>query len=386
MQMKPRIFYTIQSFCLLLLLACSKKEQTLITDPKGSLLDELPASEYVLENPGEENPLLFTVSWSATLFQMGDGTTVPAAPVTYTLQIDNAGNEFAAAKILTVTSTLEAKIYTKDLNAFMTDSLGAGPGEKREVELRLLINYGQNTAGMLYSANLLRLAITPFSYSDPLQQVYIIGDMNGWNNLNTTGMFPMFKDNSSNSNYTYTYVGYLPAGCFYKFLPTESLGSYKAYCRKEDGVLEYVDTDGGALYNETAGYKSITINLKDLTYSVADYDASGATDWTMLGFIGEFCGWDNEPLMTRFSATNRHIWTLNLTLPPLSGGNTHPVKFRAERSWGSRWAAADPEASPYGKTIFLTGSEYDPNIVIRQGGDYRIFFNDLTGQYIFALQ
>lgn len=54
---------------------------------------------------------------------------------------------------------------------------------------------------------------------------------------------------------------------------------------------------------------------------------------------------------------------MDLTLPALTGNNTHPVKFRANKSWDSRWAATDPESVPYGKTIFLMGDEYDPNII-----------------------
>ena len=102
-----------------------------------------------------------------------------------------------------------------------------------------------------------------------------------------------------------------------------------------------------------------------------------------IGLIGEFCGWDNEPLMTRFSVDNSHLWKMDLTLPALTGNNTHPVKFRANKSWDSRWAATDPESVPYGKTIFLMGDEYDPNIILREGGDYQVIFNDLTGHYIF---
>ena len=58
-------------------------------------------------------------------------------------------------------------------------------------------------------------------------------------------------------------------------------------------------------------------------------------------------------------------------------------EFRANKSWDSRWAATDPESVPYGKTIFLMGDEYDPNIILREGGDYQVIFNDLTGHYIF---
>lgn len=379
--------YFIFCFFVCLITACTKKEKLTLNNTNASLINSLQQTDYVLENPGEENHMLFTVSWTATLFNMGGGgDPVPAAPLMYTLQADEAGNNFDSAKILTVTSDLSHEILIKDFNSFLMDSLDAHPGSRKEIELRLLISYGQNGARKTYSGNVLKLAVTPFTYSDPLQLIYIIGDMNGWNNNNTATMLPMFKENSQPNNYTYTFTGFVRANCFFKFLPTESLGSYKAYCRKDETHMEYLETDGGAFYNETAGYKTITIDLRNLSFTINNFDASGASNWSFLGFIGAFCGWDNEPGMTRFSVENSHIWTMDLTLDPLSGGNTHPVKFRANKSWGSRWAAIDPDALPYGKTIFLTGSEYDPNIVIKQGGNQKIIFNDLTGHYFIKAQ
>jgi hypothetical protein len=212
--------------------------------------------------------------------------------------------------------------------------------------------------------------------------IYIIGDVNSWNNSDITTMLALFKENSNSDNAVYTYTGYLPVG-YFKFLPEEALNSYKALCFKSEGKLEYLEQDGGAFYNAEAGYKTISVNVDDMAYSISNYDASGANEWQTIGVIGEFCGWANEPKMTQYSAGNKHIWSLELTLPSLAEGATHPVKFRANESWGSRWAANDPEAVPFGKAIFLTKDEYDPNIVLHSGGNYHIVFNDLTGHYIF---
>lgn len=210
-----------------------------------------------------------------------------------------------------------------------------------------------------------------------IRPIYIIGDLNSWNNSDITTMLPLFKDNTSNDNPVFTYTGYLPAGNF-KFLPEEALNSYKALCFKSEGNLEYIEEGGGAFNNATAGYKTITINVNDMTYSISDYDVTGATEWTTIGVIGEFCGWDNEPQMSHYSVDNKHIWTLELTLSALAEG-THPLKFRGNNSWDYRWAPADPESVLFGKTIYLKSP--DDNIVVREGGNYHIVFNDLTGHY-----
>jgi len=214
-----------------------------------------------------------------------------------------------------------------------------------------------------------------------IRPIYIIGDLNSWNNSDITTMLPLFKDNSTSDNAVFTYTGYLPAGNF-KFLPEEALNSYKALCFKSEGNLEYVEEAGGTFNNATAGYKTITINVNDMTYSVSDYNVTGTTEWQTIGVIGDFCGWANEPKMTQYSIDNKHIWTLELTLPALVEG-TYSVKFRANEDWTSRWAAIDPESVPFGKSVFLTGTEFDPNIVLHAGGNYHIVFNDLTGHYLF---
>lgn len=381
--MKAHIKYILFFMLLLQMTACVNENQLpKLMKVQASTVDPFPMNEYILKNPENENPIIFTATWSETLFFLNDKTTPdPLAPIGYTLQIDKAGNNFNSPQILATTTSLSANIYTKDLNFILIDSLNATPGENIDVEVRILASYGQNTPQECVSTNTISLSITPFKDSDPLQPVYIFGDINGWDNKNTDNMYIMFKNNSNTDNMVYTYTGYMPANCSFKFIPKESLGTNKAYCYQSDGVLEYTES-GTAFYNATEGYKTITIDLKTFSYSIQDYDITGSIDWASMGFIGSFCNWDNEPKMTRLSAKNRHIWTLNLSLSTLSSGDTYSVKFRAESSWGSRWAAVDPDALPYGKTIFLTGNEYDPNIIIRESGDYQIIFNDLTGQYI----
>jgi starch-binding outer membrane protein SusE/F len=381
--MKTYKIYFLSLIGLLGLTACNNdKIISELTRVDASTIDSFPKNEYILQNPGDENPLLFTATWTEPLFYLnGESTPEPIAPIKYTLQIDKAGNNFKSPQILTVTTSLAANIYTKDFNFVLIDSLNATPGEKCNVEIRLLTSYGQNIPKESLSTNKVLLSVAPFKDSDPLQPLYIFGDINSWDNTNTDNMYIMFKNNSDTKNAVYTYTGYLPGNSSFKIIPKEALGTNKAYCFKQDGVFEYVES-GTAFFNKTEGYKTITLDLKTMSYSIQDYDISGVTDWGSMGFIGSFCNWANEPQMTRLSAKNRHIWKLNVTLDALSSGSTYAVKFRAEGSWGSRWAAVDPNALPYGKTIFLTGNEPDPNIVLSEGGTYQVTFNDLTGQYV----
>ncbi|OJU52662.1 MAG: hypothetical protein BGN96_07120 [Bacteroidales bacterium 45-6] len=347
-------------------------------------INTLSASNYTLQNPGTQNPVLFEANWAETSFFLhGGSTSTTASSVDYTLQIDRAGNDFKSAQVLAETTSLSADIYTKDFNQLLMDKFGANSSESIDLQMRVLIKYTYKGAtGNALSANVISFKATPYTTADPLQPMYIFGDFNNWDNSNTATMLIMFKDNQGTDNYSYTYTGYMPMGN-YKFLPKESLGTNKTYCFKEAGKLQYTEISGNAFYNATAGYKTITINVQDLTCSVSDYDISGNTDWSRIGLVGIFNGWTDTD-MTRLSDKNRHIWILDLTLPALAAGNTHPVKFRANGSWDYRWAPAEPENAMYGKTIFKKSP--DDNIVIRAGGNYHVVFNDLTGHYIFLLK
>lgn len=344
-------------------------------------INDIALNSYNLQNPGTTNPVLFNLSWAECKFYIkGTNSSASVSSIKYKVQLDVAGNQFSNAQTLVETSSLSADIYTKDLNQLLIDKFQANSSATVNLEMRLLIEFVyKGASGSTLSDNVINLQISPYINIDPLQPMYIIGDLNNWDNTDTNGMLIMFKDNQNSDNYSYTYTGYMPVGN-YKFLPEVSLGTYKAYCFKETGKLQYLETTGNAFYNATAGYKTISINIQNMTYNVSDYNVTGATDWSKMGLVGSFNGWTDTE-MTRLSNDNRHIWILNLTLPALTSSSTHTVKFRANGSWDYRWAPADPESAMYGKTIFLKSP--DDNVVIREGGNYHIVFNDLSGHYIF---
>jgi len=377
--MKTYKIYFIAILCLLGFVACSDDDTSpVLTKVIPSTIDNFPADQYILAEPETGNPVLFTVTWTETMFQLdGSSSPVPAAPVSYTLLIDKAGNNFSAAQVLSATSSLATNVQVADFNSLLLERMGLPADEQADVELRLIANYGQNLAGESASNNVIRLSVTPYAPTGDLRPVYLMGDMNGWDNRNTD--FIMFRNDSDPKNRVYTYTGRIQGGCYFKFIPEESLGSYKAYCRQDDGTLEYVESDGGAFYNETEGYKSITINLKDMTYTIEDVDMSEVKEWTMINFVGAFCAWGEgnaDPAMNQ-SAYDPHIWKLTLNLTTVEYG----VKFRANHSWDNRWCPAKPENTPYGVGDFNPDG-HDNNISLDEPGEYNIVFNDITGQYI----
>lgn len=344
-----------------------------------------PKSDYTIVNPGDADPVLFTMAWSETEFYTSGGSKLASvAPVIYDVQMDVLGNNFDNPISIASTTHLTADIKTKEFDIMLLDSLKATAGKKIAVELRVLTKYGQNGRFGIVSENTVAINFTPYQDRNPLQMLFLYGDFNSWNSSDHSKMLAMFKTNSEKNNHSYTLTAYFPAGSF-RIVPSDFAPGGLQYFDKGGGAVEFV-ASGSNFSVASAGYKTLTLNLRSMMWSLEDYDASTARTWNLMGFIGSFCNWENEPLMTKFSSENPHIWHLGYELAPLGKDEVHSVKFRAERSWGSRWAALEPEGRPYGRTIFLQGDEADPNVVLREGGNYDIWFNDITGLYIINKQ
>lgn len=367
--------------CALFFSACSEMDiEPALTNAKASTLNALPFQQVTLSQPGEgENPLLCTVSWTETEFYFDNSSTpLPAGPVSYTLEIANADAEesFANAQSLAVTTSLYADLLTADINKLLIEKFGVEIGGTFNAELRVVATYGEGLAKKVTSSNTVKFSATSYLEEQPptaLTAVYICGDMNGWNNTNTD--FMMFRDDSDPTNLTYTYTGKIGSNCYYKFVSEKNLGTWNMYCDGGNGTL--IEGDAGAFYNEIEGYKTITLNLKDMTYTIEDYDVSSATVWENMNFVGAFCNWgETEPDMVR-SEYDPHIWSLTITLDNIEYG----VKFRTGHSWDNRWCPKNPDNQPYGYAEYNPTAQ-DNNISIKDLGEYYVKFNDLTSHYI----
>ena len=206
-------------------------------------------------------------------------------------------------------------------------------------------------------------------------QLYMVGNasLDGWNpNNNNT---PLFRDAEDENIFYYT--GYFKAGSF-KFITT--LGQWAPmYGVNPDaeGTLmarpTESDPDPATIDVATEGYYSLLVNLNDLTYTFEPYDASGATTYTTIGILGDATpdAWDADQDMTQLS-NDTHIWYISEI--ELTDGE---AKFRADNTWDISWGT---DAALSGLST-LGG----PNIPVT-AGIYNVWFNDLTGRYVFIPQ
>lgn len=372
--MKSLIYILKISLLCLILFSCQKEELLTLESIQASRIDNIPVTSFVLQEPQAGiNPLVLTVSWTESIFKLSNSADpAPTAPVSYELQMDKAGNGFESPVILASTNKLSTNINILELNGQLLDVLKLEAGIASDLELRLIAYYGENKIHSIVAENTLNIKVTPYKPLQNIPNVYLLGDMNGWNNTDIT--YIMYRNSNNIDDPAYTYTGRLAANTYFKFIPEESLGTYKAYCRADDHTMTYEDKGDGAFYNADERYVTITLNTKDLTYIIEDYDASAAKSYSTIGPIGGWVNWDNEPPMTQ-SPYDIHQWSGVFDLNVSTA-----VKFRGEHDWANNWGG-NAEDFPFGKAVFD-----GPGANIAVPGSYRIYFNDLTGHYAILKQ
>jgi starch-binding outer membrane protein SusE/F len=338
---------------------------TPFSDP--SKLTSSAATVTVALATQDQKALTFT--WSPS-FQGYTGA------VTYTLQYDSTGKNFANVdeKVLGSNLVAQNNLYSWDLKQGEVNesalNSGIAGGAQGKVDYRIKATTAQ---GALAYSNVVSVTINSYLPEAIYPTLYMVGDLSGWNNATA---WPIFR--SETNAFGYTYTGYLPAGSF-KFIST--LGQWAPmWGNGGAGKLQYrateSDPDPATFQITTAGYYTINLDVQALTYSIQPYDASSAPVYsgtTAVGIVGSFKSWDNiEPMTTR--PQNPHIWETEYTFT----AGASELKFRIASGWTQNWGPTEENRPKlYGK-----GVQDGKNLKVPTG-TYRIVFNDLTGHYVF---
>jgi len=325
------LFLTIVG--LLALAGCAKVDKTeLNVNPVGAVLNMQDGAVVVLDSANKDVPMIF--DWE-------DADYGPQLVITYTLQMDQQGNEFAdPATVGTVTHVSNLELVTSDFNQMLLGYL-ANPDIAQPLAVEFRVKASVNTnVDDIYSA-VVKQTITPYPVVIVYPMLNVPGSYQGWDPadpINAIGAADLAKPNKFEG-----YIWFTDDNTEYKF----AKGSWDENWGDDggDGTLE----PGGAnIIALVAGYYKLNADLDALTH------AAVRTDW---GLIGDATpgGWDVSTPMT-YSVDDR-TWSVTVDL---AAGE---IKFRANDAWDINYG--DNNANG---TLQQDGA----NIPIAAAGNYTI--------------
>lgn len=205
-------------------------------------------------------------------------------------------------------------------------------------------------------------------------EYYLVGDNFAWD-VNTKKHI-MYAESVTVHSYTGKFDGNL------KFINGNDMGTENwsaTYGTKQDGDTSLSGTlmqNAGAIHSPEAGYYTFTADMSSMTYTWTRLENQDPDSYTTIGLVGEFCGWNQASDDNQMTELTPHNWYKNITL---SAGK---LKFNADKDWTISWGGETDlnigDANS-GKTTTANGKDmYVP------AGTYDVFFNDITGQFVFV--
>ena len=149
------------------IIACSNKDEDSIALHRieSSTIQQLSKIDYPLDElvVGQNNPKLFDIQWTPTLFYIGNSTTaVSVAPLSYQIHFDLKGANFENAETYSVTTNESIEVFLNDLNDFVKNRFNIAAGISQEIEIRIGTRFGEGNNNMNYSSNVQTITVTPF--------------------------------------------------------------------------------------------------------------------------------------------------------------------------------------------------------------------------------
>lgn len=322
-----------------------------------------------------------------------------ATRITYSLQIDKSGGNFANAITLATSTSDTISVTVPQLYLAVTgDVLNAPIGVQSSYDVRVMTTIGSNLIPTYSNTVTLKInplpAVYPYTLISKVNLWYIIGLADGnWNYSNSgigSSMIPLSlvegKNYTKAGDGTFTYTGYFQSSRGFKIVSgaANDMGTWNNQWGSSDGGLTPVYRDSGSknFFVPSDGYYTITLNSLKNTLSIVPAASAPSNSFSSMGMIGEFNSWATDVNMTASDpslGTNNHVWYTTYTFttdftPPVGSGG---CKFRADGGWNSNWGA--------GTWPFGLGTNGGTNIPF-MAGTYKVVFNDVDGCFYYISQ
>ncbi|MBK7213741.1 MAG: SusE domain-containing protein [Bacteroidales bacterium] len=320
------------------LVSCEKDEtRAVISDnPTAPAFTNLTAgAAIVLQKPDADNPISYEFSTADFGFQ---------SSVTYAVQVDLAGNNFAdAVNLGTVNNGTSISLLTSDLdNKLLAMERDETDPQPLALEFRVKATVA-DAVDPVYSA-VVSQTITPYYVPVVYPVLHVPGSYQGWNPADETTVIASLKSNGIFEGYVW--IGADNA----EFKYTEGPNWDNNW--GDDGANGSLEKNGAnILSGGAAGYYKLNVDINAKTHSFL------RTDWGLIGSATPN-GWDADQNMTWDAGTS--TWTITLALA------VGDIKFRANDGW-------DLNYGDDGNDGKLEGG--GANIAIAEAGNYTITLN-----------
>lgn len=327
-------YLLLSLFAALVFTACKDEDLSpvLKVGSKPAFTSPAGGTALVLKE-ADQNNVLAVFSWTAADFGYD-------AAVSYSLELDKAGNNFAAPVAFATSNGLTVDNVTVGQmnNLLLTKGI---PGEEAtQVEIRIAATISTEVP-TVYS-DPITLTVTPYTVVINYPQLEVPGSYQSWSPDNAATVGKIFSA-QSNSRYE-GYVYFNADNTEFKY----TQGGSWSINWGDDGADGILEPGGANLLAPTAGVYKLNVDLGPLSHSFV------RTDWGLIGSATPD-GWNSDQNMTYDDANKK--WTITLNL--VAG----EIKFRANDGWDINFG--DDNAD---KKMEYGGA----NIAIPSDGNYTI--------------
>lgn len=288
--------------------ACEKAE-SLPLYGEGTAPVLTASSTTLAPAPADSNNTALTLSWTNPNYATDSAT------YKFVVEMDSTGKNFANPDTKTVTGKLTASFIAKELNSFLL-ARGYAFNVPVHMDVRLKSSYGNNNE--LKISNVVKVKMTPYKIPpkiSPPAALYLVGDVNGWNNSATLdNRYYFYKTDET----TFAGVFNFTSGGDYKLIQT--LGDWASQYHMllggtaTAGQFEQKDASP-AFPNPPAGSYRIVVDFQNASYTATKTDAARVTPPANLYIVGDVNGWNNSASLDTkysFAKVNDFVFTINI--------------------------------------------------------------------------
>lgn len=295
--------------------------------------------------------------------------------------------------VFTVSFTAPADCYWKiipqnnidsgDLEHTGEDGI-VGVAENGDISMEGSLVTGDGVgAGRILNAGMYRMTINMMEYTYKIEEMaatyYLVGDFGGaasWDISNFN--YALYPQTTTTQSYTTKWTG---SGSFKFFTEANNWDSaYGAELGTTAGAASgklASNANNGAdniSVPEVGAYYTFTVDMSAMTYTWTKCDESTVVDYNKIGLIGVNGDWDNDVFLTQVTS---HNWYVEADVT-----SDCEVKFRVDGNWDVMDWGADVNIADQS---YGTGTKGGANVKL-PAGKYKVYFNDITGQFLFLAE